>query len=98
MSRDVKMASILLLSLLVTWSGAIFDSQRQAAIDQVMETGMQCRNIPGLSVAVVKDGQVGSLKLQIELIRLTVSFGGGRRHTFVVIFRKKGRLALIPPI
>ena len=52
------MLSVLLLSFLVTWSAAMFDAQIQAAIDDVIGTGMQCRNIPGLSVAVVKDGQV----------------------------------------
>ena len=65
MSRDVKTASsvLLLLGLLVTWSAASFDGPRQAAIDHVVETGMQCRHIPGLSVAIVKDGQVSDSDL-----------------------------------
>lgn len=31
----------------------------QQQMDEVIQQGMRCRNIPGLAVAIVKDGQVG---------------------------------------
>ncbi|KAK7104514.1 hypothetical protein V1264_019216 [Littorina saxatilis] len=58
MSQAMWTAYIFLIRFWIAVSATILDNQAQSEIDHVINTGIQCRNIPGLSVAIVKDGQV----------------------------------------
>lgn len=49
---------ILLLSTLLANHAATFDSSTQIKIDNVVQTGIQCRGNPGLALSIVKNGQV----------------------------------------
>ena len=49
---------LLVLCILVTRCTASFDASMRSQVDHVIKAGMRCKGLPGLALAVVKDGEV----------------------------------------
>lgn len=58
MTFDKMMSILLRLLAVMKVCSASFDVGIQQQIDDVVNAGLRCRHIPGLALAVVKDGQV----------------------------------------